>query len=113
MSDEQHHPQRTKQQNKSIHVYFALVAEELNKHEKWLVVRVGNREMYRRWTGEFVKEHIWRPLQLAEFGEVSTTKLRTIDPSIVYDHVNKFLGEQFGIHVPFPDRFSQAERAAA
>jgi len=108
--EESEYPQRTQQQNKAIHKLFNLVAEELNSRELYLVVKIGRREVKRLWTCEFVKEHIWRPLQRAETGEVSTTKLKTIDPANVYDHLNAFLSTEFGFSIPFPDRFSQANQ---
>lgn len=107
--EESEHPRRTQQQNRAIHKLFNLVAEELNRREQYMVVQIGKRRVKRLWTGEFVKEHIWRPLQRAETGEVSTTKLKTPEPANVYDHMNAFLSTEFGFTVPFPDRFSQAE----
>ena len=109
--DPEERPKRTLQQNKAIHKYFDLVAKKLNDEKHYLVSFVGSRKVNRLWTGMLVKEFIWRPLQLAESGTTSTTQLDTVQPSVIYDHVNAFLGTEFGLYVPFPDRFTQAEQA--
>ena len=106
---EPEYPQRTNQQNNAIHLYFELVAKALNDAEHYLVVTVGSKVTKRLWTKELVKEHIWRPIQRAEFKTTSTTELKTIDPGIVYDYMNAFISGEFGIYVPFPDRFSAAD----
>ena len=55
------------------------------------------------WNGELVKELLWRPVQKRILGKVSTTELQKIeDIDKVYDHINRYLGEKFEIHVPFP-----------
>ena len=102
------HPQRTGQQNKAIHKYFEMVASALNENGHFFVVQVGEKITKRRWAKDFVKEFIWKPIQFAEFGTTSTKELSTIGPSLVYDHLNAYISGEFGIHVPFPDRFSQS-----
>lgn len=113
MSDEQHYPQRTLSQNNAIHLYFALVAEALHDAGIYRVVEVGSKRFRRVWTDKMVKEDIWKPIQFAEFGTTSTRDMNTIGPSVVYDHMNAFISGEFGLYIPFPDRFSQAERTAA
>lgn len=91
--------QRTLKQNKSLHKYFSLLAEELNnagldmKHV--LTVDIP-------WTPENIKEWIWKPVQKAQLVKESTTELTTAEVNKVYETVNRLMGDKFGIHVPFP-----------
>lgn len=101
--------QRTPAQNRAIHKLFEMVAEALNKDGHCIEVQVGSRTVKRLWTKYFVKELIWRPIQRAEFKTLSTTELLTIEPSIVYDHINAFISGEFGIYVPFPSLETVAE----
>lgn len=55
------------------------------------------------WTPELVKELLWRTAQKAITGKDSTTQLDKVeDINIIYEHLNRHLGQLFGIHVPFP-----------
>jgi hypothetical protein len=50
-----------------------------------------------------VKELLWRPAQKAILRKKSTTELFKIeDIDKVWEHLNRHLGEKFGLHVPFP-----------
>lgn len=90
---------RTSLQNRSLHLYFRLLAEELNEagYEMQKVLKVDIP-----WTEKTVKEVLWRPLQEAYQLEKSTTKLSTKDIDKIYDTLNRVIGERTGIHVPFP-----------
>ena len=93
---------RTNQQNKSLHVWFGLLANELNAGG-YTVQMVLKQKMDLDWDGEKVKELLWRPAQRAILRKVSTTELKKIsDIDTVYDHLNRHLGEKFGIHIPWP-----------
>lgn len=95
------YPQRTKQQNKALHVLFTLLANTLNENgldmKKTLKPTVEIP-----WSGPSVKEYLWRPVQQAQFNKKSTTELTTVEIDEVFDTINKHLGEKFGLHVPFP-----------
>lgn len=101
VKDEKEHPQRTKQQNKAIHVLFKLLANTLN--ENGLDMRKTLKpEIEIPWAPGGVKEYLWRPIQEAQLGKKSTTELTTIEIDQVFDTINKHIGEKFGVHVPFP-----------
>jgi len=92
---------RTKRQNSALHLYFQLLADELNK------AGLDMRKVLKptvdiQWSKETVKDYLWRPIQKALLKKHSTTRLKTDEIDKVYEHLNRFLGEKFGIHVPFP-----------
>ena len=98
--------QRSQLQNNALHLWCGMVANMLN--EKGLDVRevlsVSKRQEI-PWTTSAVKEHLWRPVQVAHCGKSSTTKASTKDYPAIYDALNKALGQSFGISVPWPTRF--------
>lgn len=95
------YPQRTKQQNKAIHVLFRLLAETLN--ENGLDMRKTLKpDIDIPWSGASAKEYLWRPIMKAQLNKDSTTELTTVEIDEVFDTINKHLGEKFGIHIPFP-----------
>lgn len=55
-----------------------------------------------RWTPHNIKEYLWRPVQIASLGKESTKDLNTKEIDIVWETLNRFLGERLGVHVPFP-----------
>ena len=55
------------------------------------------------WSRELVKEILWRKVQKKYTGKKSTTELdSTGEITQIHDILNKFLSENFHIHVPFP-----------
>ena len=95
------YPVRTGQQNRALHVLFRLVAETLNEHG--LDMRKALKpEIDIPWTDKAVKEFLWRPVQKAQLNKQSTTELTTVEIDQVFDTLNKYFGERFGLHVPFP-----------
>lgn len=95
------YPQRTKRQNKALHVLFRLMSDNLNEHglDMRKTLKPG---VEIPWTPEAVKEYLWRPIQEAQLNKHSTTELTTIDIDKVFDTINKHMGEKHGLHVPFP-----------
>lgn len=94
---------RTSAQNSSIHLWLTQVAEELDKHGHTIqnvVQQIKQAEI--RPTGKNLKEILWRPYQIAALQKDSTTKLNKLEVDKVYEGLNKFLGEHFQIHIPFP-----------
>lgn len=93
---------RTDQQNRALHVYFELLAEELN--DAGLDMRkVLKPSIDIPWTKSSVKEYLWRPIQYATTQKKSTTKLlKQKDIDIIYETLNRHLSQIFGISVPFP-----------
>lgn len=93
--------QRTPAQNRALHKYFTMLADEMNAAglDQRTVLKP---EIDIPWTTESVKEQIWRPLQKIQLGKDSTTELSTTDIDKILDTITKHLGEKFGFVVEFP-----------
>ena len=89
----------TRQQQKAMHLYYTLLARELNLAgmDMKKVIKVDIP-----WDAYTTKNFLWRPVQRAMLGKISTTKLSTKDIDKIYDTVNKAVSERAGISVPFP-----------
>lgn len=94
--------QRTGQQNRALHLYFTLLAKELNE-AGYSVQLVLKEKMELDWDAEKVKELLWRPAQKAILKKKSTTQLeKQQDIDVVFEHLNRFVSEKFGVAVQFP-----------
>ena len=65
---------RTDAQNKSLHLFCKILAGNLNAAglDMRLVLKPGYSIP---WSGDSVKEHLWRPIQQAMLNKKSTTEL--------------------------------------
>jgi len=93
--------QRTIRQNSSLHLYFTQLAEAFND-AGYDIKKTLSQDIAHPWTGVLIKELLWRVAQDSYLGKKSTTRLNKDEVSKVYDIVNRFVGEKFGIHIPFP-----------
>lgn len=94
--------QRTLAQNRAMHLYFTHLSQTLNE-AGYTVQLVLAQKMDLDWTPEMCKELLWRPAQKAILKKRSTTELGKMeDIDKVFDHLNRHVGEKFGIHVAFP-----------
>ena len=93
--------QRTSLQNRSLHLFFTLLATELND-AGYDMKKVLKPSIDISWTKENVKEYIWKPVQEAMNLKKSTTELTTKELQEVWEVINRHLGEKFGVHVSFP-----------
>ena len=93
--------QRTLTQNKALHKYFELLAQELNS-AGYDMKRTLKHDVDISWNATTVKEYLWKPIQDAQLMKASTTELTTKDIDVVYDTLNRYLGEKTGVYVPFP-----------
>jgi len=93
--------QRTLRQNSALHKYFALLADDLNARglDQRAVLKPG---VAIEWTADSVKTYLWKPVQKAIIGEISTTKLKRDQVDAVYNALARHLGEKFGVMVDFP-----------
>lgn len=92
---------RTPRQNNALHKYCTLLAEALN--DAGLDAKKTLKpEIEIPWTGAMVKDLLWRPVQEAMTGKISTTELTTTEPNDVYSVLDRHLVDKFGIHVEFP-----------
>lgn len=94
---------RTIKQGSALHLYFEMLARELND-AGYTVQLVLKEKIDLEWDKEKVKELLWRPAQEAITGKKSTTELnKGSDIDLVFNHLNRHLGEKFGLHIEFPD----------
>lgn len=98
---------RTGQQNKALHLYltelaFALNAAGFDQRKVLAAMRDG---VEIPWSPESTKENLFRPIMRAILGKESTTELETSEVSRVYEVLNRFTADRFGISMNFPDRF--------
>lgn len=101
--------QRTKTQNAALHKFCEQLAVTLNDggFEFTTFVKHGYEVPF---TKELVKDHLWRPVQEAVTGKLSTTKPETHEYAIIYDALNSVLAKK-GIYVPWPSVESKGEAA--
>jgi len=92
---------RTTKQRNAMEVYFRLLAETLNDAGLDMK-RVLREEIDIPWVQASVKEHLWRPIQLALTDKPSTANLERDEVSKIYKVLDKNLGEKLKVHVPFP-----------
>ncbi len=93
--------QRSNTQNKAMHKYFDLVADALKENDITMQAVYEVNEVEIEPSTKAIKE-VWRGIQDAALGKDSTADLDTAEVTKMYDTFNKMLGENFGIHVPFP-----------
>lgn len=95
---------RSPEQNSALHVFYKLLADSFN--EAGLTVKkVLEQKIDLDWNEKLVKELLWRPAQEAITGKNSTTELdKASEINVVYEHLNRHIGEKFGVHVPFPTK---------
>ena len=93
---------RTVPQNKSLHKLFADISLELNSQG------IDQRTVMEHLTDypspvtpEFIKL-VWKNIQYTMYRTTSTTDLESDQYDKVYDVLNKFLGEEWGIHCEIP-----------
>ena len=101
---------RTPKQNKSLHKYCAMVADEMNaagydfKTAITLPVTM---------TPELVKEYMFKRIMSVMYPDKeSTTELDTVEIQKVYECMNAATGEKFGVSMDWPslDSLSEAQR---
>lgn len=92
---------RTKQQNRSLHLFYKKLAKAFN--DAGLDMRkVLSPAIAIPWTEKTIKDLLWRPLQKAYLGKESTTELNTKDIDRIYDVLNREVMAPRGVRVAFP-----------
>jgi hypothetical protein len=94
---------QSKQQFNAVHVYLEQVAKALAQdgHTMQDVVKAIRKAEITP-TKNALKEVVWKPLLAIISGKDSTTKQESSETQQVYDTMNKWLGQEFELHVPFP-----------
>lgn len=93
--------QRTVNQNKAIHLWFEQVAD-VAQSEALTLDQIVMPSMELPMTKEIVKE-LWKSVQYKLYGTYSTAEMTSDQVDKIYDVLNKHLGQNVGIFVPFPD----------
>lgn len=92
---------RTSKQNRSIHLLFQMVADELN--DKQLDMRtVLKPSVEIPWTKDTVKEYLWKNIQEVYCNKKSTTQIDTHEIDEIFDILNRHLSEKFQVSIEFP-----------
>lgn len=92
---------RTSRQNRSLHLMFSQLADELNE-AGFDMKRTLKPEIEIAWNEYMVKEYLWRPLQKAMLGKQSTTELTTKEIDKVFDNLARHLNQKLGLELFFP-----------
>lgn len=95
--------QRTDAQRKAIELYCRIVAQSLAQEGHTLqdvVAQIRRVEILP--TQALIKEIVWNGISKAMLEKPSSTMLEKSEVTLVYEAMNKWLGQTFGIHVPFP-----------
>ena len=95
--------QRTLQQNKSVWLFFTMLAQELND-SGYDQRKVLKPSIAIPWSKDSIHQMLWLPVQEAMFGTDSTTELTSDQIDKVYDVLNRHLGEITGVSVEFPSQ---------
>ena len=92
----------TTKQRGSIHVYFGLLANELNDAGLERRVEFLGKSIEVPWDKDSVKKYIWKPAMLAATGKTSTTKINRKEVNETYEILHRHFASQHAIMVPFP-----------
>lgn len=94
---------RTEKQNKAMHLYFTKVSEALNDAGYTVQATIPKYKMEIAWTPQMIKELMFRTAMKSMLKIESTTQLkRDEDINLVYDVMDRFLGELGVESIPFP-----------
>jgi len=101
---------RSSQQNRSLHLLFTFISNELNEIGlEFQYSGLNDNTFNLMYTPHLVKEFVWRPIQIALFDIESTTKINTEQINQIVDVLVKFFGEQ-GVEIVFPSLESLIEK---
>lgn len=92
---------RTIKQNAALHVFFSKLSDMLND-AGYDVMKTLRHDIAIPWQPVLIKELMWRQIQKAMYDKQSTADLSSGELQLVYDTLNRHLGERFGIHCPWP-----------
>jgi len=99
--------QRTGQQNKALHKYCQMVADEMNAagYDAKQVISLPISL-----TPEIVKDCIFKAIMTALYPDkTSTTQLSTTEIQDVYENMNRATGQKFGVSMDWPSDESLSE----
>lgn len=86
-------------QNRAMHLFFRELADTLND-AGFDMRRTLRQDVDVPWSEVTVKEHLWRPIQIALTHKRSTTDITTVEPSEIHEVLCRHLGQRLGITCP-------------
>lgn len=93
---------RSSQQNRALHKYFTLIADELNElGQEFCYTGISGKELSLQYTPTIIKEMFWKPIQMTMFETNTTTKLTTEQMNLIIEVFSKFFAER-GVELNFP-----------
>jgi len=95
---------RTLTQNKALHLYFRLLADDLNG-AGYDMKKTLSSDVEVPWNAELVKQLLFKPVQEAQVNKKSTAKLTKKELDLVLTTVQRHIATVTGVTTPFPDRF--------
>ena len=93
--------QRTTKQNSALHLWLTRLAAVLNAAGLDMK-KVLKPSVDIPWTQDSAKEYLWRPIQTAVSGEVSTATADKDDYLQTYETLNRHLSMKFGVSLEWP-----------
>ena len=91
----------TRSQQNSMWLFFQNLADTLNA-AGYDMKKTLKHDVEIPWTKQSVHDHLWVPIQTAMIGKSSTTEMNTVEPSEIYEVLNRHLGEKMGVFVKWP-----------
>jgi len=101
--------QRTPTQNKALHLFFRLLADELNG-AGFDIQKTMKKDFEIPWNEHTVKHLIWHKVQEVMTDKESTADLDTKEIDQIYQVVTRHLAQTTGVSVAFPDYHNQGDR---
>ena len=95
---------RTNPQNASLWLYLKNLAEELNNAGYEMVVKIVNKEVHIPWDKDSLKRVVWDGIMLKMFNKKSSTELTRSEISEVYEVMNRFTSNSFGVGLQWPNK---------
>jgi hypothetical protein len=100
---------RTDPQRKSSHLWYKYVADTFNEHGIDMQVFLSKRASI-VWTGEAVKECIFKVLAKAMFNVDSSAKLTKKQHSAVVEAMRDFIARDYGLNIEYPSQETLQEQ---
>ena len=94
--------QISSRQRRALHLYFTLLSKALNDGG-FDIRKVIDEAVSLPFSAIFIKEYIWKQVQITEINKESTTDLKKPEVSQIYKIVDQIISERTGVHVEFPN----------
>lgn len=91
----------TPSQFRALHLWFRQIAQSLND-AGYSVMRVLRHDAEIPWTEALVKEHLWRPIQKAMTGKVSTKDPKKLEYPEISETLSRHLAQTLDGYEPPP-----------